>query len=213
MNVTLPDDSLHPATEFYTVPNGPKDVPRRELWGMRCRAAEMLSDWGDMASLPMLRHLLEMPIDRAPARWSLTESIRRLTHPDSALFLSLDPSGHLHNHRNTAEVAKAIAGDTSREGRGSAVTLDAPQIQRFWVTLSGAMFGRRSETPSGSEGVRIDFQNGIHALFAVAGATSVAYTDNSRIEKWSLLLENAALHDLVAEYSEMRKPPPPGTNP
>lgn len=206
--LTLPDDSLHPVTEFYTVPSGSKEAPRRELWGMRCRAAEMLSDWGDVSSLPRMRQWLAGPIDRAPARWSLTESIRRLVSPDSAVFLSVDAAGHLRNHRHAAEVEKAIAGDTSREGRGTAVTLDAPQIQRFWVTLSGAMFARRSEEPLESEGIRIDFQNGIRAQFAVAGPTAVAYTDNTRIEKWSLLLENAALHDLVAEYGALRKSTP-----
>jgi hypothetical protein len=46
--------------------------------------------------------------------------------------------------------------------------------------------------------VRLDFTNGIHAMLAVTDEGGVVYTDNSRVERWSLTLDSANLHDVVA---------------
>jgi hypothetical protein len=198
--LTLPDDSLRPAQSFYLLKNGPdgKRSTERELWGARCRAAEMLSDWGDSTALPLIRAQLARPIDRDQARWSLIESVRRLESPDSAVFLTSGPSGRVINHRSLAEISSAYAGETSLLEKGKARPLDRVQTERVWAALSGALFGRKSGPVPESYGVRLDFTNGIHAMLALTDEGGVVYTDNSRVERWSLTLDSANLHDVVA---------------
>jgi hypothetical protein len=206
--LSLPDDSLRPAKVFYLLTSGAngKNVAKRELWGARCRAAEMLSDWGDTTALPLMRALLAGSIEPERARFSMIESVRRIESPDSAVFLTADASGRIVNHRSLAEVASASAGAEDALERGRGPRLDFVQIQRLWTALSGAMFGRRSPWTPGNSGVRLEFKNGLRALLVVTGAGSVEYTDNSRIDRWALTLDSAALNQVVSDLSGAASP-------
>jgi len=173
----------------------------------RICAAEILSDWGDAGALPLMRDLLASA-DPSIVAWFSSEkqdplfplkmAIVRTTSPDSAAFLRAGEDGLLRCCRSFDRVYSMVVRRTSGADRLQHLPpLDEKTSREVWSLISNGPSSASRGYGGGGLELTVYFHDGLIGHLAPIGEGRVIYTDNTRLERTGLTIENPELHDRI----------------
>jgi hypothetical protein len=167
----------------------------------RAIAAEVLSDYGDAGSLPLIETLHESACvegagywhDRCrEMRWYLNQSARRLEQPDSAALLVPNGQGGVRLCRDLEDIVHAELNVRCPQGRSEAEINPGTAVNLLSLLRESRLVETRSYG-GGIDVLEIRLRGGYRIWLSRANEGRVLYRDNTRLESLVYILENPGL--------------------
>ncbi len=180
---------------------GPESAVRREIDRARATAAEMLVDWGDRESDPLMADLQTKIVDKDARR--IVDTMRlRLVDPCAGRLVALSWEGPVLLCARRDQVAHAYI-YSAREKR----SLSSDELDRLWELLPRGRWDSNSGWASGINDLEIETIEGLTCRLSLTEPGRLPFTETSTLNRrLRRTMNNPLLFEFVEQLAQANSP-------